>query len=435
MGMAGSRSHWTGGGCKRWRMSSSRHQRTPQASYGLHQPPGLVESVAGATASPFWPPGAVECINFPSVSIETFQTGCWTQASQQWHRPMWGLRRQAPISPALLSQLRQNTLWQGVLASPAQAAATAPGLASSGTACPPPPLPPGGGTAWPQQPTIGWRSFAALNSTAGGGPQPASPTAAATAAKGDIPWHKPGWRPRDGSFQPHRAEQGELRVIAAAASGTPPARNLRDSFRQSARTEQQQVLTPNPCPVCSHPPPAAGGAEQWGQLEALLRQRSCIQLYNAALAAAPVGRLKQLLALLLDGAVDGSSGRGRGGVTPNLQTARVVLERLPGSGARWEVDAAMGRLLGAGLRPSYQIFLPWATVHSKLGSVGGVRHVMAQVERWGAELTPHYYTQLIKVRLGGVVAVGERCGHGCQLATAVPPAATIFWGRPAQWQD
>ena len=170
---------------------------------------------------------------------------------------MWGHtgRRQALISPALLSQLRQVTLWQGGLAAPAQAAATAPSLASSATACPPPPLPPGGGTAWPQRSTMQWRSFAALPSTAGGEPQTASPIAAA-AAEGDKPWRKPGRWPRDGAFLPPLAAvaKGDLQVIAAAASGTPPICDLLSSGRQSARNEHQALVL-NPCPVCpsTHP--------------------------------------------------------------------------------------------------------------------------------------------------------------------------------------
>lgn len=210
--------------------------------------------------------------------------------------------------------------------------------------------------------------------------------------------------------------------------------------------------------------PAAGGAEQWGQLEALLRRRSCIHLYNAALAAVPGSWLQRVLALLLPGAGDGgsssskpeaasaaagspgSAGTRRGGITPNLQTALVVLERLPGSGARWALDAAMGRLLGAGLRPSYRVFLPWATAHSNLGSVGGVHHVMAQVEQWGAKLTPHYYTQLIRVSdgwVGGLMGVGLL--RPCQLATAMhspahraprslqPTCCTTDVARPLAW--
>ena len=135
-------------------------------------------------------------------------------------RPMWGTggRRQALISPALLSQLRKLTLWQGCLAT--HAAATADSLASSSAACPPPQ----GGTAWAQQRSLPqWRSFASLPSIDDGQPQPPASHVGAAAARGSQQsWRKPGRQPDGGGahWQAPRVAKADLHVIAAASSGT-----------------------------------------------------------------------------------------------------------------------------------------------------------------------------------------------------------------------
>jgi hypothetical protein len=182
---------------------------------------------------------------------------------------MWGTagRGQALISPALLSQLRQVTLWQGILAPPAQAAATAPSLASSGTACLPPPLPPGSSTVWAQRPMTQWRSFAALPRTSGGEPRPAASTPV-TVATGNKPWRKPGLHPRDSAFQPPLAgvAKADLQVIAAAASGTSPASLL---FIAAANVHEPSAKhwhsahapsAPTPTPTCCRQSRAVGTA-------------------------------------------------------------------------------------------------------------------------------------------------------------------------------
>ena len=220
---------------------------------------------------------------------------------------------------------------------------------------------------------------------------------------------------------------------------------------------------------------------------ALLRERGSTALLNAALQLVPIIQMLALLEALPHsqhgtagqggsrsaasssgedsaassssssggggGGDGGSSGPG-GGLRPNLATAKVLLERLPHSEAHWELDAALDRLLAAGLEPHYRVFLPWATLHATVsrgiwggearvachgsgaavpplpacgqrsacarratlrrsttpprlqaGRVPAVRKVMERVRRHTGKVAPHYYAQLIRVR----EPAGGRC--------------------------
>ena len=121
-------------------------------------------------------------------------------------------------------------------------------------------------------------------------------------------------------------------------------------------------------------------------------------------------------------------------LTPTLATAQALLERLPAHRQlRGELDAVLCRLLQAGLAPHYRVFLPWASHHGQAGSIRGVRGVMEQAALHGVEITPHYYTQLVRVsvdRCGvweAVVWRGMQCDSlaaqrcNCCAATAVLP--------------
>ena len=175
----------------------------------------------------------------------------------------------------------------------------------------------------------------------------------------------------------------------------------------------------------------------------LLRERSSTRLFNAALRAVPENHLPALLELLQpqaqdqqpssssrrsssssrrrrgDGGGDGGGGGEGGGLRPNHDTAAALLDRaLRAPRLREDVNAWMQRLLEAGLEPSYRVFLPWASLHARFGSVAGVRHVMAAVQAAGWPLAPQYYTQLVRVSLGACSArlAGWRAGTGRQAA-------------------
>ena len=143
------------------------------------------------------------------------------------------------------------------------------------------------------------------------------------------------------------------------------------------------------------------GDEQ--RLMALLRERGSTALLNAALRRVPIIQMLALLDVLPrerqpDGSQrGGGSSRSRRGsssrsdesssndgsgsdsctsessssvnssrLRPNLATARILLERLPASELHWELDAALDKLLAAGLQPHYHVFLPWATLHANV---------------------------------------------------------------------
>lgn len=232
------------------------------------------------------------------------------------------------------------------------------------------------------------------------------------------------------------------------------------------------------------------GDEQ--RLIALLRERGSTALFNAALRRVPIIQMLALLDVLprhmgegsklsgssgselssmrsissssgepsnatSSGDSGGSSGgTWRGTLRPDDATARILLERLPASELHWELDSALDKLLGAGIKPHYHLFLPWATLHANVrpqgrcggGRCGGVmlrsggpppchgpsqllllsaadtstaaptaamlaqagrpqavRKVMERVERYTGTLAPHYYAQLIKVRAGWAAGV------------------------------
>lgn len=139
--------------------------------------------------------------------------------------------------------------------------------------------------------------------------------------------------------------------------------------------------------------PLSAGDE--AALKALLLGRGSIKLFNAALKAVPDSQLPSLLELLPQqpgGAAaaaaattfgsSGSSGdavgaesssspgaRTRGGgpavLRPNVETAQILLERLPKGELRDELDHWMRVLLGAGLEPDYRVFLPWASYYAQ----------------------------------------------------------------------
>ena len=178
--------------------------------------------------------------------------------------------------------------------------------------------------------------------------------------------------------------------------------------------------------------------------------------FNAALRVVPDAALPRLLRLLLEGlppppppeqqqqqqgghrrweqAGGDPSAAAAAALTPTLATAQALLERLPAHRQlRGELDAVLCRLLQAGLAPHYRVFLPWASHHGQAGSIRGVRGVMEQAALHGVEITPHYYTQLVRVsvdRCGvweAVVWRGMQCDSlaaqrcDCCAATAVLP--------------
>ena len=108
---------------------------------------------------------------------------------------------------------------------------------------------------------------------------------------------------------------------------------------------------------------------------AQLRQRPSISLLNAALKSLPNAQLLPLIHRCFPAqhAQGNSSGFSSGdipGLQPNLWTAKALLERLTHAPElRLELDAALQRLLGAGLRPDYRLFLPWAMHHAQVRGV------------------------------------------------------------------
>lgn len=141
------------------------------------------------------------------------------------------------------------------------------------------------------------------------------------------------------------------------------------------------------------------GDEQ--RLMALLRERGSTALLNAALRRVPIIQMLALLEVLPreqqqgEGSQGGSGGKGSGSnssssgspnsggtrgstLRPDLATARIVLERLPGSELHWELDAALDKLLAAGLKPTYHLFLPWATLHANVSMVWRVAVVVGR---------------------------------------------------------
>lgn len=118
------------------------------------------------------------------------------------------------------------------------------------------------------------------------------------------------------------------------------------------------------------------------------------------------------------GAADGGSG-----CQPDHLTVRALLHRLSRGDMHAEVNSMMQLLLRAGLPPNYKSFLPWASFHARRGSVGGVRHVMEQVEAHEGRgaVGGHYYVQLIRVRRAGGGGKGAAAGRG-------PPACLPLSG-------
>lgn len=186
-------------------------------------------------------------------------------------------------------------------------------------------------------------------------------------------------------------------------------------------------------------PPNCSPAGDLGKLQALLRQHQRTQLFNSALLTVAEEQLHAVVEELVQcacgssssssssdrqesshqegsraGPGTGSAARAGSSCRPDHLTARALLHRLARSGMHAEVNSLMQLLLRAGLPPNYKSFLPWASFHARRGSVGGVRHVMAQVEAYEGPGAAggHYYVQLVRVGWGGVGSVGGGVGWG-----------------------
>ena len=157
----------------------------------------------------------------------------------------------------------------------------------------------------------------------------------------------------------------------------------------------------------------AGRPELGVKVLEVLKKHPNIHLFNAALHAAPDSLFLPVVQLLCQGGHEEGAGGAAGWPRPGMDTALLVLERMPPD----EMDRSMQLLLHAGLKPHYRVFLAWASWHARRGSIQGVRHVMQLVEEVQLPLAPHYYVQLIRVRTmrGRVGGVGGQQGDAALL--------------------
>ena len=199
------------------------------------------------------------------------------------------------------------------------------------------------------------------------------------------------------------------------------------------------------------------GDEQ--RLIALLRERGSTSLFNAALRRVPIIQMLALLDVLPrhmgEGSkLSGSSGSGSGGgaasrssgselssmrsissssgepsdttssgdsggssggtwrvpLRPDDATARILLDRLPASELHWELDSALDKLLAAGIKPHYHLFLPWATLHANVSPQG--RCGSGRCDGRDAQAAPLPAMWLSQLPLWAPQSL-NRCSHRC----------------------
>lgn len=84
------------------------------------------------------------------------------------------------------------------------------------------------------------------------------------------------------------------------------------------------------------------------------------------------------------------------GIKPTAYTASFLAENLAAGKMHRLLDSVMQGVLKDGARLHWSLFFRWADSYANHGDASGVRRVMAVAQQHGIEITPHYYTILVK---------------------------------------